>query len=100
MKTRRPLLIMLGVAAFAPRAVFAQAKQATERPGKPLRVGILERTTQAKLGQIEKTFVDAMRELGWVEGRNIVYDRVYADDDVARLPSLAAALVKRGPDVI
>jgi putative ABC transport system substrate-binding protein len=41
-----------------------------------------------------------MRQLGWQEDRNIVYDRVYADDDEARLPALAKALVGRGPDVI
>jgi putative ABC transport system substrate-binding protein len=41
-----------------------------------------------------------MRELGWVEGRNILYDRVFADDDYSRLPALAVALVARAPDVI
>jgi len=100
MKMRRHLLIALGTAAIAPRVVFAQSKQARERAGMPARVGILERTTQAKYEQMEKTFVDAMRDLGWEEGRNVVYDRAYADDDVARLPGLAAALVGRGPDVI
>jgi putative ABC transport system substrate-binding protein len=98
--TRRHLLIVLGAAALAPPLAIAQSKQAGDRAGKPARVGILERTTAAKHRQFEKTFVDAMRELGWVEGRNVVYDRVFADDDVARLPGLAAALVKREPDVI
>ena len=41
-----------------------------------------------------------MRELGWVEGRNTVYDRVYADNDASRLPALAAELVARAPDLI
>jgi putative ABC transport system substrate-binding protein len=100
MNRRRKLLVALGAGAIAPRAVLAQSKEARERAGKPARVGILERTTQAKYQQLEKTFVDAMRELGWVEGRNVVYDRAYADDDVARLPGLAAALVGRRPDVI
>jgi len=97
---RRKLLVVLGAAAVAPRAVLAQSKQVRERAGKPARVGILERTTQAKYRQLEKTFVDAMRELGWVEGRNVLYDRVYADDDVTRLSGLATALVKRAPDVV
>src|SRR5882762_6812762 len=82
---------------------LAQPKPAPGKParaGEPVRVGILERTTQAKYRQLEKTFVDAMRELGWVEGRNVVYDRVYADDDAARLSGLATALVKRGPDLV
>jgi putative ABC transport system substrate-binding protein len=35
-----------------------------------------------------------------VEGRNIVYDRVYASNDLSRLPELAAGLVSRGPNLI
>ena len=73
--------------------------QTPERAGKPVRVGILAPTSAAKQVS-EKPFVDAMRELGWVEGRNIVYDRGYADDDEARLPALAVALVSRGSNVI
>jgi hypothetical protein len=59
----------------------------------------LPQTTPAKT-ETDKQFIAAMREQGWIEGRNIVYDRMYADDDFARLPSLAAALVARGPDLI
>jgi putative tryptophan/tyrosine transport system substrate-binding protein len=95
MNNRRKLVIALGAGAFvAPLGSFAQ------QPGKPVRVGILSNTTAANYQVRESSFVDAMRELGWVEGRNIVYDRVYADDDEARLPALAAALVASNPDVI
>ena len=95
MTTRRKFLIGL-------TAIYASSAraQAPERAGKPLRVGILATTTQAKYQVFERPFVDTMRELGWVEGRNIVYDRVYADDDETRLPALAAALVARSPDLI
>jgi putative ABC transport system substrate-binding protein len=41
-----------------------------------------------------------MRELGWVEGQNISYDRVYADDQHERLITLAADMVARQPDLI
>ena len=41
-----------------------------------------------------------MRELGWVEGQNIAYAPVYADDQQERLPRLAAELVARKPEVI
>ena len=40
-----------------------------------------------------KPFFDQMRELGWIEGQNIAYDRVYADDQQQMLPWLAAELV-------
>jgi putative ABC transport system substrate-binding protein len=95
MMNRRDFLIVVA----ALYAASARA-QAPERSGKPVRVGILADTIAANNQVRETSFVDAMRELGWVEGRNIVYDRVYADDDETRLPALAAALVARSPDLI
>ena len=47
-----------------------------------------------------KLFMQTMHELGWAEGRNVVYDRVYAEGDFARLPALAAELVARSPDLV
>ena len=35
-----------------------------------------------------------------MEGRNLIYDHVYAEGDLARLPDLAKTLVTRQPDVI
>ena len=95
MTTRRKFLLALATLC----ASHARA-QAPERTGKPVRVGIFSQSTQARHQIFEKPFFDAMRELGWVEGRNIIYDRVYAEEDEARLPALAAALVSRSPDLI
>jgi putative ABC transport system substrate-binding protein len=47
-----------------------------------------------------KPFFDQMGELGWEEGKSIVYDRVFADDQQQRLTRLAVELVSRKPDVI
>jgi putative ABC transport system substrate-binding protein len=51
-----------------------------------------------------RTFTDPLRAymqaLGYVEGRNIVFDVRYADGKVDRLPMLAAELVAQGPAVI
>lgn len=95
MNNRRKLVIALG-------ALFAGSAHAqpAERAGKTMRVGILSPSTRAAAAGRNKTFVDAMRELGWVEGRNIIFDHVYADNDASRLPALAAALVARAPDLI
>jgi putative ABC transport system substrate-binding protein len=95
MNNRRKLVIGLGASALtAPFSSFAQQQE------KPVRVAILERTSADKYKMKETVFVDTMRELGWVEGHNIVYDRVFANDDILRLPALAADLVKRGPKLI
>jgi putative ABC transport system substrate-binding protein len=96
MTTRRELLIALGVLS----AGLARAQPA-ERAGKTMRVGILSQETRAAAeAGSSKTVIDALRELGWVEGLNILYDAVYAENDASRLPALAAALVARAPDLI
>jgi putative tryptophan/tyrosine transport system substrate-binding protein len=64
------------------------------------RVGVLAPSTQAKEEFKLKPFFDHMHELGWVEGQNIVYDRAYADDQMAMLLKIAAELVARKPDLI
>ncbi|MEO7854642.1 MAG: hypothetical protein ABIR94_20695, partial [Rubrivivax sp.] len=40
------------------------------------RVGVLAPSTRAKEEIILKPFFDEMRQLGWVEGQNIAYDRL------------------------
>jgi putative ABC transport system substrate-binding protein len=45
-------------------------------------------------------FRQRLRELGWVEGQNIVIDYRYAEDRVDRLPDLAAELVRLKVDLI
>jgi putative ABC transport system substrate-binding protein len=45
-------------------------------------------------------FRDKLRELGWIEGRNLVIDGRFADNDVDRLPALATELVDLRVDAI
>jgi len=64
------------------------------------RVGVLAPSTNAKEEITLKPFFDQMRQLGWVEGQNIAYDRAYADDRHQDLPRFAAELVTRKPELI
>jgi putative ABC transport system substrate-binding protein len=41
-----------------------------------------------------------MRQLGWVDGQDVAYDQVHADNQQQLLPRLAAELVARNPEVI
>ena len=96
---RRSLLGALSAAAlFLPFKTFAQS--ATTPAAKLRRVAVLTPGVAAAEQLIIRPFYDGMREFGWVEGRNVQYDRAYADNDHARLPVLAADLVKRHPEVI
>jgi ABC-type uncharacterized transport system substrate-binding protein len=49
---------------------------------------------------VREAFLDAFRELGYVEGKNLVFERRYASPDPGRYPALAAELVAAGVDVI
>jgi putative tryptophan/tyrosine transport system substrate-binding protein len=73
----------------------------------PLRVRAQSRPTTARVAFLvstptpnEAVFVQAMRDLGYEPGRNLIIDRRSADGDFARLPALAAELVRSQPDVI
>jgi putative ABC transport system substrate-binding protein len=45
-------------------------------------------------------FVEALRQLGWIEGKNVVFEYRYAENRLDRLPELAAELVGIKVDVI
>src|SRR5947208_2226281 len=47
-----------------------------------------------------QSFRDGLRELGYVDGVNLVLDERYAEGDAARLEPLATELVDRGVEVI
>jgi ABC-type uncharacterized transport system substrate-binding protein len=76
----------------APLAVRAQ-----QRPGKIPRVGVL---AVAPVPQLVGAWQEGLRDLGYVEGQNIVVDYRYSkgQDDV--LPALASELVRLNADVI
>ena len=97
MNNRRKLIVALGAGALAaPFGSFAQQQ------GKVWRVGFLaQRSRPASLdSDIYGAFPRGMRELGYVEGKNLVIEWRFADGKVERLPALAAELVRLKVDVI
>jgi putative ABC transport system substrate-binding protein len=49
---------------------------------------------------VNDVLTEALRESGWVEGENVVFERRYAENRLERLPELAADLVRLNVDVI
>ena len=98
MKNRRKLIIALGACALvAPLSSFAQQQ------GKVWRVGFLSaswRSTSIESHATYGPFLRGMRELGYVEGKNLVIEWRFADGKYELLPGLAAELVKMKVDVI
>jgi putative tryptophan/tyrosine transport system substrate-binding protein len=95
MLNRRTLIVALGTAAFAGANSSAQ-----QHSGKLPRVGWLVPTTQAEWDGLLEEYRRGMRELGYIEGRTVETEYVYADGHFDRLPDLAAKLVERKVDLI
>ena len=74
----------------------ADAQQA----GKVPRIGFLGTRSPSDTSPRLDAFRQALRELGWVEGQNIVIDYRYAEGRLDRLPDLAAELVRLKVDII
>ncbi len=94
-------LSVAGALALAVLAVAVQHGAGAQPADKVARVGVLwpgELSPAAT--QLFARFREALRGLGWVEGRNLALDFRAAEGRSERLPELAAALVETQPDVI
>ena len=70
-----------------------------QRPGKAVRVGILQPTFPRSWPTVQ-AFEQGLRDLGYVEGQTILLEFRYAEGKLDRFPALAADLVRLRPDVI
>jgi len=79
----------------APLAVGAQ------QAGKVYRIGILtNKASDPAEARLWRAFRSGLRERGWIEGENILIEFRAAEGNTARLPELAADLVRLKVDLI
>jgi ABC-type uncharacterized transport system substrate-binding protein len=98
MMNRRAFVAGLGGVLAAPLAVEAQ-----QPAGKVYRLGVLSTTTPPGSSDQRAAVIlvpRALRELGYVEGQNLIVERRYAGGKLDRLPGMAKELVQLGADVI
>jgi len=88
--------LLFGALAFGAVPLVARAQQA----GKVYRLGYLSTPTRESVARTVDAFLRKLRELGWVDGQNLVIEYRWAEGNVERLPELAADLVRRKVDVI
>ena len=93
---RREIVALLGVVAFA--ASSAAAAQDPEK--RPRRIGFLGNSTAALEANLVGGFRDGLRDLGYVEGRNVVIEYRWAEGQYERLAPLIAELAASKVDVI
>jgi putative tryptophan/tyrosine transport system substrate-binding protein len=77
--------------------IAAPLSAEAQEAGKVFRIGSL---SPAGNPALEGVFLDAMRSLGYVEGKNLIFERRYADNQLERLPALAGELVSLKVDII
>jgi putative tryptophan/tyrosine transport system substrate-binding protein len=102
-KARRSLVLALVVSAVA------LIVPAAETADKIARIGVLANTPSVAIGgvpadpaaqRLGEAVLGRLRELGWVEGRNLTLEYRFALGRPERLPALAAELVNLNVDVI
>ena len=98
MDRRRAILTITGFAVVA-----ASSEAIAQQKTKVWHIGFLgarSRSTPSNPDAYYDAFVQGMRDLGYVEGRNLVIDARFADGKYERLPDLAVQLVRTKIDVL
>jgi len=95
MNNRRRLIILMFASLLGvPLASLGQ------QPAKVARIGFLEASTPSAIAARVEAFRQGLRDLGYVEGKNVVIEYRYAEGNFDRLPALAAELVRLNVNVI
>jgi putative ABC transport system substrate-binding protein len=93
---RKSLVLLLIIAMLVGCGAMADAQQ----PGKVPRIGVLAPPTPSFFSIRFEAFRQGLRELGYLEGKNISIEYRYAEGKLDRLPQLAAELVHLKVNVI
>jgi len=93
----RSLLLALGALLFA----LCSITEAQQIPGNIPRIGYLAGSGEPKApGPQIEAFQQGLRELGYIEGRNVHVDYRYVQDKQDRVPELVTELLKLKPDLL
>jgi ABC-type uncharacterized transport system substrate-binding protein len=93
--TRKLTVLALCALLFA-----LSSSAAAQQPAKVPRIAYLGGASPSAIAPRTEAFRQRLRELGYVEGKNIVIEFRYAEENLDRLPALAADLVRLKVDVI
>jgi putative tryptophan/tyrosine transport system substrate-binding protein len=94
---RRDFIAFLGGSTVWPLVARAEQPNPTAR-----RLGVLMLPTaqSANARGFLDAFIQALKEVGWVEGVNVIFEPRFADDKMELLANLAAELVQLPEDAI
>jgi putative tryptophan/tyrosine transport system substrate-binding protein len=93
---KRSLMLLLIVVITVAQGIIAEAQQ----PKKVPRIGFMIGSSPSIVPDRVEGFRQGLRDLGYVEGKNVVIEYRVAESKVERLPELLAELVRLRVDVI
>ena len=94
MRRRKFITLIGGAAATWPLAARAQ------QPGKLPTIGFLGQSTRSATSEWTNAFVQRLRELGWIDGRNVAIEYRWGEGSNERFAQIAAEFVRLKVDVI
>jgi len=96
--SKYPKWLGLSLIAFVLVVVVAMAE--AQQSKKVPRIGVLATGTPSSMEEVLDPFRQRLHELGYVEGKNFVFEYRWGEGNIDRLPVLAAELVRLKVDVI
>jgi putative tryptophan/tyrosine transport system substrate-binding protein len=94
MRRRQFIMLLGGAAAAWPLAARGQ------EPGKISRVAFLANDPNIPAQPAGRAFLDGLRESGFIEGKNVIIERRFAEGRIEQYAALVSELINWGPDVI
>jgi len=91
---RREFITLVAGAAACPLAARGQ------QPARVSKIGFLGTASPAAYADRVKAFQTELRALGYIEGKNVVFEFRWAEGNYSRLPELAAELLRLNVDVL
>jgi len=91
----------MAVVLLASATLLAVREGRGQEAGRVYRIALLSTQDSSFVTEpVLRAFVKALRDLGWMEGRNIAIEYHWGEGNADRLLALAADLARRKPDVI
>jgi putative tryptophan/tyrosine transport system substrate-binding protein len=96
---RREFITLIGGAATTASVSWPHTASA-QQAAKPRTIGFMGASAPAAVSTWVAAFVQRLRELGWIEVRNVVIEYRWAEGRFERLDGFAADFVRQGVDII
>ena len=100
MNQARRMMVRVGAAGAVMRAIRPVWAQTAAAPPATAHIGLLVAGSYEQRGEVERNLVKGLAEHGYVEGRNLVLERGYANGQMSRLAEFAQSYSARKFDAI